>query len=174
MRTLSKLFFIVIVTMLTVTANGQLKIGHINSQELLSAMPETDSAQKKLEKKQVEHNKRMAEIENEFNEKYKKYEDYVNSPDTEPSVLVRKDMEEELGEIQERAAKYQEIMQKDLQMLRMQLFQPIQEKAISAVNEVAEENGFTYILDTGVGAVVYFSPSSEDILPLVKAKLGLK
>ena len=59
-------------------------------------------------------------------------------------------------------------------MLRMQLFQPIQEKAIKAVNEVAEENGFTYILDTGAGAVVYSSPSSLDILPLVKTKLGLK
>jgi outer membrane protein len=56
----------------------------------------------------------------------------------------------------------------------MQLFQPIQEKAIGAVNEVAEENKFTYILDTGTGAVVYVSPESEDILPLVKAKLGLE
>lgn len=172
MRTLSKLFLIVTVAMITVTANAQLKIGHINSQELLSAMPETDSAQKDLEKKQVEHNKRMVEIENEFNEKLKKYEEIANDPNT--SVLVRKDMEEELGQIQERAAKYQEIMQQDLQMLRMQLFQPIQEKAINAVNEVAEEKGFTYILDTGVGAVVYSSPDSEDILPLVKTKLGIE
>jgi outer membrane protein len=172
MRTLSKLFLIVTVALFTVTANAQLKIGHINSQELLSAMPETDSAQKNLEKKQVEHNKRMVEIENEFNEKLKKYEEMANDPNT--SVLVRKDMEEELGQIQERAAKYQEIMQQDLQMLRMQLFQPIQEKAINAVNEVAEEKGFTYILDTGVGAVVYSSPDSEDILPLVKTKLGIE
>lgn len=172
MRTLSKLFFIVTVALSTVTANAQLKIGHINSQELLAAMPETDSAQKELENKQVEHNKRMVEIENEFNEKYKKYEETANDPNT--SVLVRKDMEEELGQIQERAAKYQETIQQDLQMLRMQLFQPIQEKAINAVNEVAEENGFTYILDTGVGAVVYSSPDSEDILPLVKTKLNIK
>lgn len=172
MRTFSKLFFIVTVALFTVTANAQLKIGHINSQELLAAMPETDSAQKQLEKKQVEHNNRMVEIENEFNEKYKKYEATANDPNT--SVLVRKDMEEELGQIQERAAKYQETIQQDLQMLRMQLFQPIQEKAINAVNEVAEENGFTYILDTGVGAVVYSSPDSEDILPLVKTKLNIK
>jgi hypothetical protein len=32
---------------------------------------------------------------------------------------------------------------------------------------------FTYIFDTGMGAVVY-SPDATDILPMVKAKLGLK
>ena len=174
MRTFSKLFLIAAVALVTVTANAQLKIGHINSQELLAAMPETDSAQKKLEKKQVEHNQRMVDIENEFNEKLKIYQDKLADKDNPMSVLEQQDREDELGKIQERANKYEQSMQQDLQMLRMQLFQPIQEKAIKAVNEVAEENGFTYILDTGAGAVVYSSPSSLDILPLVKTKLGLK
>ncbi len=174
MRTFSKLFLIAAVALVTVTANAQLKIGHINSQELLAAMPETDSAQKKLEKKQVEHNQRMVDIENEFNEKLKIYQDKLADKDNPMSVLEQQDREDELGKIQERANKYEQSMQQDLQMLRMQLFQPIQEKAIKAVNEVAEENGFTYILDTGAGAVVYSSPNSPDILPLVKTKLGLK
>jgi outer membrane protein len=174
MRTFSKLFLIMAVALVTVTANAQLKIGHINSQELLAAMPETDSAQKKLEKKQVEHNQRMVDIENEFNEKLKIYQDKLADKENPMSVLEQQDREDELGKIQERANKYEQSMQQDLQMLRMQLFQPIQEKAIKAVNEVAEEKGFTYILDTGAGAVVYSSPDSEDILPLVKAKLGVK
>jgi Skp family chaperone for outer membrane proteins len=37
---------------------------------------------------------------------------------------------------------------------------------------VAKEKGYDYILDTGLGMVLYAS-DSEDILPLVKKKLGL-
>jgi len=50
----------------------------------------------------------------------------------------------------------------------------VQEAALNAVNDVAEENGFTYIFDAGMGALVYTSPDSQDILPLVKTKLGLQ
>ena len=63
---------------------------------------------------------------------------------------------------------------KDLQKKRVELFTPVQEAALNAVNEVAEENGFTYIFDTGMGSVVYTSPDSQDILALVKKKLGLE
>ena len=39
-----------VILSLSVNAQDKLKIGHINSQELLAAMPASDSAQKKLEK----------------------------------------------------------------------------------------------------------------------------
>ena len=38
---------------------------------------------------------------------------------------------------------------------------------------MGKENGYTYIFDAGVGAVLY-SQDSDDIMPLVKKKLGLK
>ena len=65
-------------------------------------MPETDSAQKKLERKQVEHNQRMVDIENEFNEKLKIYQDKLADKDNPMSVLEQQDREDELGKIQER------------------------------------------------------------------------
>ena len=42
----------------------------------------------------------------------------------------------------------------------------------SSIKEVAEANGFTYILDVSMGTVLYYE-AGEDVLPLVKAKLGL-
>lgn len=174
MRTITKLLLVAAIGMFSVAAQAQLKIGHVNSQELLASMPETDSAQKKIEQKQVEHNLRMEEIQVEFNKKLAEYQEKVGNTENPMSLLEQQDREAELQSLQERAANYEQVIQQDLQMLQMQLFQPIQEKAISAINEVAEENGFTYILDTGAGAVVYKSPDSEDILPLVKTKLGLE
>ncbi len=154
-------------------ANAQaLKIGHINSQELLSAMPASDTAQRKLEKIATEHELILEEMTVEFNKKFEAYRKAIEANTL--SDLARATKEAELEELQNRIATYEQSAQQDLQQKRMQLFQPVQEAALNAVNEVAAENGFTYIFDTGMGAVVYTSPDSEDILPLVKAKLGLQ
>jgi outer membrane protein len=53
------------------------------------------------------------------------------------------------------------------------LLQPLLDKAKNAINAVARENGYTYIFDVGTGAVLFYE-KGDNILPLVKAKLGLK
>jgi outer membrane protein len=42
----------------------------------------------------------------------------------------------------------------------------------NAISEVGKENGYTYIFDVGTGAVVFFD-NGDNILPLVKKKLGI-
>jgi outer membrane protein len=164
-----------LVSVTTLAANAQqLKIGHINSQELLSSMPETDSAQKKLEKVALDHQTRIEEMTVELNKKYDEYLKKMNDPVTKPSDLIRTSMETELQEMQNRIETFKQTADQDIQDQRMALFKPIQDKAVKVVNTVAAEMGFTYILDSGVGVVVYSSPDSQDILPMVKKKLGLK
>jgi outer membrane protein len=149
---------------------AQIKLAHINSQELLSSMPETDSAQKKLERIAQQHEMALEEMQVEFN---KKFEEYNKNVETY-SDLVRATKESELQDLQVRMQSFQQTAEQDLAQKRMELFRPIQEKAINAVNKVGEENGFTYIFDTGAGAVVYSAENTIDILPLVMEKLGLK
>lgn len=171
---ITKIIGLLAIATLSLTATAQTKIGHINSQELLAAMPQTDSAQKKLEKIAMDHELAIEEMTVEFNKKYedylKKMEDQVNPM----SDLIRAAKEAELQEIQQRVQGFQQQAEQDIQAQRQQLFMPIQEKAIAAVNEIAAEQGFTYILDSGMGVVVYSAPDAEDILPLVKTKLGIK
>jgi len=155
---------------LVVNAQDKLKIGYINSQELLAAMPESDSAQKKIEKLAKEHEGALDEMTVEFNKKYETYNKNMSTY----SELVKASKEAELQDLQTRIQTFQQTAQEDLQKQRGELFKPIQDKALKAVTAVAEENGFTYILDSGTGAVVYESSSAQDILPLVKKKLGLQ
>lgn len=149
----------------------QIKLGHIDSQKLIMAMPESDSAQKKLQKVEQEFQATLEELQVEFNRKFKNYQDNY----TTMTELIRSTKESELNELSERIQNFQTQAQQDFERQRVELFRPIQEKAKKAVDAVAEENGFTYIFDIGpgVGAIVYASPDTEDILPLVKAKLGL-
>jgi outer membrane protein len=90
------------------------------------------------------------------------------------SELAKASKEAELQDMQNRIQTFEQTAQQDIQQKRVELFKPIQDKALKAVSAVAEENGFTYILDKGTGAIVYESSDAQDILPLVKKKLGLQ
>lgn len=153
-------------------AQSTIKLGHIDSRLVFAAMPESDSATKQLEREAAAMQKTLEDLQVEFN---KKYEDYIKlTNDNTTSDLILRTKQEELQTIQERSQTFQQQAEQSLAEKRTQLFKPIQDKAIKAVSDVAAENGFTYIFDTAGGAVAYTSPDSQDILPLVKTKLGLK
>ncbi|MCK4852635.1 MAG: OmpH family outer membrane protein [Bacteroidales bacterium] len=153
-----------------IPANSQdLKFGHINSQELLTAMPESDSAQATIESLAGDYELQLEEMNVELR---KKYDDYLNNQDSYSS-LIKQTKEADIQEMQQRIQQFEQMAQQDLQSQQQQLLQPILEKANNAIKEVAEENGFVYIFDVSRGNPVYFSDKSIDILPLVRTKLGL-
>ena len=170
MKTLRNILFTSLVLLVASTVYAEQKLGHINSQELFSIMPETDSAQKKLEKIAQDHEMTLEELTVEFN---KKFEDYQQNVSTY-SDLKRATVEGQLQEAQNRIQTFQQTAEQDIKRKQAELFQPIQQKALNAVNEVAEENGFTYIFDQGMGAIVFTGETAIDIMPLVKKKLGLE
>ena len=135
-------------------------------------MPASDSAQSKLEKIAQDHEAVLEEMTVEFNKKLEAYKKALEAGTL--SDLARASKEAELEDLQNRIQVFEQTAQQDLQQKRVEFFTPVQESALNAVNAVAAENGFTYIFDTGMGGVVYTSPESEDILPLVKQKLGLQ
>ena len=42
------------------------------------------------------------------------------------------------------------------------------------LKRLVKKNGFTYIFDLSQGGILYFADQTEDVLPLVKRKLGLQ
>ena len=66
--------------------------------------------------------------------------------------------------------------QQELQTLQNDLLAPVVEKIQNAINEVAKNGKYSYILDTGSGFNVILyneGPSSYDITSEVKKKLNL-
>ena len=153
--------------------NAQNKLGHINSDELLLAMPERDSILVILEEQRQSIIRQSEELNVEYNQKY---ESYLLQRDS-LSPLIAKTKEDELTDYANRIQTFEAAAQQELQAAQQELFQPILDKAQKAIKEVSEENGFTYVFDVSPqgGMVVYF-PEDEtfDILPLVKAKLGIQ
>src|SRR5664279_177044 len=97
------------------------KFGHINSDELIQAMPEYDSATVKLEKfrKELVNALELMGVElNNKNEAYQK--DSKNLSD-----IVKQTKEQELVDMQKRIQDFQNNAQTQLQNKQTEVFQPI-------------------------------------------------
>ena len=170
MKNINKLFLIAVLLLGGITVSAQeLKFGHIDSRELLMSMPESDSAQAKIQRLGEDYQQQMEEMQVELN---KKYDTYLQNRE-KYTDLIRQTKEADIQEMQQRIGNFEQMAQQDLQTQQQQLMAPILEKANNAVKAVAQEKGFIYIFDIGSGNPVFWSEKSVDILPMVKTKLGI-
>jgi len=148
-----------------------LKFGHINSDELIQAMPEFDSAQAKLEKFRKELVNALELMTVELNNKNDAYQKEAKNL----TDIVKQTKEQELIDLNKRIQDFQQNAQEQLQNKQVELFQPIYNKVNKAIQDVGKENGFLYVFDVAKGSLVYFDETkSTNVMPLAKAKLGLK
>lgn len=154
----------------TVSNAQNFKFGHIDSGLLLQQMPEREQARVQLEKYAKQLEDQMAAMQNELETKYQQY---LEQRDSLPQILLEA-KERELTDIQQRFQNFQQTAQKDLSAKEGELLQPIIDKAKKAIDDVAAENNFTYVFDMSMGAILYHSDQSIDMLPMVLKKLGIK
>jgi outer membrane protein len=148
-----------------------MKFGHVNSEELVQALPEFDSATVKLENFRKELINALELMTVELNNK----SDTYNKESKNLSESVKQFKEQELMDINRRIQEFQTNAQTQLQDKQMELFQPIYKKVDKAIKDVGKENGFIYLFDVAKGQLLYFDETkSTNVLPLAKAKLGLK
>ncbi len=150
-------------------AQKNVKLGHINSNDLMQIMPGRDSAQTILQQEVAGLEEQLKSMQSEMEKRYNEYME-KQSGWTE---LIRNTKQRELQDMGTRIQEFQENAQKQLQQREQDLLKPIIDRAKKAISDVAAEGGYTYILDSGSAGVLY-SQDSDDIMPLVKKKLGLK
>ena len=163
------ILMVVIALSTTVTAQKSAKIGHINSNDLLSAMPERNEVQKELEDY-------ASQLKVTMDAMRKEYETKVGEFQAKQDVMtdiIKETKIKEITDLERRIGEFQQTAEADLQKKETSLLQPIIDKAKTAINDVAKENGYTYVLDSSAGSVLY-SVEGDDLLPKVKTKLGIK
>jgi len=153
-----------------ISAQDHLKIGHVNIAEIVKAMPENDSAQTSLDNDQKEFRSMLEDMQVEYNKKLADYQENIDSY----SQVIRKSKETELVELQNRIQEFQQNATQQLQQRNLELMQPIYNKIQAAINKVATDLEFTYILDISNGTVVFTSDDSQNINSLVLNELGIK
>lgn len=163
--------FVILAGFVSVAFSGffqtPIKLGHVNINEIMTALPERDSAQVKLDKE----TKEIQNTYEEMNVVYNKMVDEYQKGLTTYSDFVKKSKEAEILDKQKRIQEYEQNANLTLQQRNVELFQPIYDKIIKAIEKVATEGGFTYIFDLSKGSVVFSSKDSQNINQLVLKSL---
>ncbi|GGZ73897.1 OmpH family outer membrane protein [Algibacter mikhailovii] len=144
---------------------AQSKIAHINTQELIAAMPEAKAAQTEIETLGKTY---QTDIQASITE----YQNTVKQYEAEAATKTDEENQKrglELQEKQQRIQQFRSDAQQDIAKKEAELFKPIQEKAMAAINTVAKEKGYQYVLDRATLIVA----EGDDILADVKKNLGI-
>lgn len=147
---------------------AQESFAYVNTADLLSGMTAFKEAESQMQ----------TYSQQKENELTRKMEAYQTAVTTLQGQIER-------GEITElqKQTKVQEItqMEQDIQNFRInaevevarkqeEYLTPLRDKALSAIQAVAAENGYTYVFDLSTGVLLTYPPE-DDITNLVKAKL---
>ena len=101
-----------------------------------------------------------------------KLQSYQSKADSLPDA-IRATKEKELTDLGQRIQDFQQTAQESIQSKKQEIYGPILKKAEDAIKEIAKEKSYSYIFDTSLGSVIY-AQESDNIMPLVKTKLGIK
>jgi outer membrane protein len=148
------------------------KIGYADTEYIFSQMPEM----KQLENDLKTHG---SQLENQLKAKVQEYQAklaaYNNLPATTPDP-IKKDKETELAQLQENIQKFQQDAQASIQKKQTDLMEPLYAKVHKNIEDVAKENGYSFIINSQLGAgadVLLYNDENFDISKLVLKKMGI-
>ena len=161
------LFAAALVISATSFTQAQSKVAHINTQDLIQAMPEMKVAQAEMEKLGKTYQADIKSAATEYENKMKQYE-------AEASTKTDEENQKRLVEVQtmqQRIQQFQGEAQQDMQKKEIDLLKPITEKAKAAILKVARAQGFQYVLDSTHSGSVIMSVG-KNLPDDVKKELG--
>jgi outer membrane protein len=152
---------------LSFTANAQVKIGYVSADEIIVLMPEAAKVDTQLNQYQQALYLNAQEQQTAFNDAVAKF--YKDSVTMTPSVkeVKRAELQKQVADL----SGAEQRIQQQFEQKRQELSLPIQRKLQQAIQDVAKENGYTYVFPR---EALLVAPPGDDIAALVKKKLGVK
>ena len=153
-----------------IVGGGQ-KIVYVDSEYIMSNIPEYADAQSELEALSTNWQKEVKAAFDKVDEMYKKYqtEKLLLSEDQKQSreqAIIAKEQEAKNLQMQYFGAEGQ-LFQK-----RTELVQPIQEKIYTAMQEIAQQKNYAFVLDLASGTSILYASDKNDISDDVLDQLG--
>jgi outer membrane protein len=147
-----------------------LKIGYTSVEYVLSQMPESKQIESQLKDYSTQLKNQLDAKQNDFRTKL---EAYQKGGATMPDP-VKADKEKELQNLQQSMQEFQQNAEASLQQKQQALLKPALDKLQKNIDAVADENGFTYILNSdGASPVLLHGPKDGDVSDLILKKMGI-
>jgi outer membrane protein len=165
---MKKILFVLM--MLAPIATFAQKFGHVNSQEIIQAMPEFNTAKGEIEKLTQQYEADLKSMQEELQKKGEAFEkEQATLPE---NIKTRR--EQELNDLYQRIQQTYQDNQQALAKAQQEKMAAITSKVIDAIKTVGQEGGYVYIMETGAGIPYISTTLSTDVTAQVKTKLGLK
>ena len=114
------------------------KFGYLNSNELLAMMPESIEMQEELQTYAKGLESQLSAMQAEYEKKVVEYQ----QNETSYTDVIKEDKIREIESIQQRVVEFQKNAQQSLSEKEAELFTPIRDKAMMAIDNVAKEGNY--------------------------------
>ena len=153
------------------TASAQTpKFGHVNSQEIIQAMPEYNAARTEIEKLAEQYQADLKQMQDELEKKAQAFEkEQASLPEN-----IKQRRNQELNDLYQRILQTGQDNDQALQKAQAEKMQAITTKVLDAIKSIGQEGGYVYIMEMSAGIPYISTTLSTDLTAQVKAKLGLK
>jgi outer membrane protein len=166
---MKKLIICAICAFCGLTASAQAKFGHVNTQEIMQAMPEFTKAQSEIKALQDQYEADLKSMQDELQKKGEAFEkEQANLPEN-----IKQRRQQELQDMYTKIQQSYQDNQQALGKASQEKMQAIQTKILDAIKAVGQAGQYVYIMENN--SLPYISTTlSTDVTAQVKAKLGLK
>lgn len=141
---------------------GQVTIGWINSALIMEKLPEAQDAQRQLDNYIADWQGELAKMQNEWQKKYEEY----NIKKLILTDQQRADAEKELQDLDKKIVEYRTKkfgQNGELFTKQNELMKPIQNKIFKVLKEIAEDDGYDYILDKSGDTMLMYTNEKYDL-----------
>ena len=167
---LKKLLLVAAVLFPMLASAQTLKIGIVDTQELIAKMPDTAAAQKQLEDVSKKYQDEYTKLGEEMK---RMVDEYQNMKEDElPAIRDRKTRE--LSDYQQKIQQFEQQADQDLQKMQYDLMSPVLQKIRTAIEAVGKEGGYSLVQNKDAQIILYYDSPVVDITNDVKAKLGIQ
>ena len=153
-----------------VVAIGQMKIGHVSTEAIMKQLPDAQDAQKQLDALTAGWQEDLNKMQADWKKKYEEY-------DKKKLIMTdqrRADAERELRELDQKMADFrnQKFGQNgELFAKQNELMKPVQDRVFKAIQDVAVEEGYDYVLDKSGEILMMYANPKYDLTDKVLVKL---
>jgi outer membrane protein len=167
---MKKLKVLVVVVSLLMAGNvsmAQTKIAYIDAETVLYLMPEVGKIDSLVRMYQTDT---VAKEFNSLMQTYQ-YKDSILKDSIHPApAAVKQQIQKELAELLPTLQNWQQIGQEAVQNKQNQLLAPVMKRINEAINAVAKEKGYTYVLTR---EAILVAPEADNMLQAVAKKLNI-
>lgn len=152
---------LVILFLATLSVNAQLRIGFMNTQEVLNQLPEREKIENEINDFISQRQQQLQARTAAFQDSVAQYQENQSSM----TEAQRKQREQELTDMQTELNELQQSYRMDVQRKRNELLQPIFDRINRAIEAIAKQRGLDFVINeaTGMGESIVFYASNDSL-----------